>query len=265
MRKMSSFTLAALLVGSSATLIPLGAQAQEVMARVLTSTAVMQQVAVPRQVCTNQQVIQPSQPSGAGAIMGAIAGGALGNAVGGGSGRDVATAIGLFGGAMLGNKVEGTRDEVRNVQQCSTQTTYENRVLHYDVIYEYEGKRYNIKMPNDPGQYVRLQLNPVGAMPAPAAPSTVPGTTIFTPISSAPTAPVSTVTYVQPAPVYVYPPVATVASPFYAYPAAHSVYRPYVPATIGLSLNYSNVRHSGGHRGGHSYGYGVGYGHSHWR
>ena len=80
-------------------------------------------------------------------------------------GRDIATVIGLVGGAVLGNKIEGTRDEVRNVQQCSTQTTYENRVLHYDVVYEYDGKRYSIKMPNDPGAYVRLQLSPVGALP----------------------------------------------------------------------------------------------------
>ncbi len=199
MKKLSAPQFTAALAGAVAALASAGAQAQEVMARVLTSTAVMQQVAVPRQVCTTQQVIQQGQPSGAGAAMGAIAGGALGNAVGGGSGRDLATMIGLVGGAVLGNKVEGTRDEVRNVQQCSTQTTYENRVLHYDVIYEYDGKRYSIKMPNDPGQYVRLQLNPVGALPAPAAPaSSAPAGTVFTPISSVTPAP--TVTYVQPAP-----------------------------------------------------------------
>ena len=257
--------LSSLLLGTTALVAATGAQAQEVMARVLTSTAVMQQVAVPRQVCTNQQVIQQSQPSGAGAAMGAIAGGALGNAMGGGSGRDIATMIGLVGGAVLGNKVEGTRDEVRNVQQCSTQTTYENRVLHYDVIYEYDGKRYSIKMPNDPGQYVRLQLNPVGSLPAPSTPpptSTAPST-IFTPISGNEYRPSqsyqgyqgypssSTVTVVQP-PVYLSAPVTVAASPFVYYPAARPVYQPYV-APIGLSLNWSNGYH---HRHG---------GHGHWR
>lgn len=264
-----------LVLASASLLATVGAQAQEAMARVLTSTAVMQQVAVPRQVCTNQQVIQQGQPSGAGAAMGAIAGGALGNAMGGGSGRDIATVIGLFGGAILGNKIEGTRDEVRQVQQCSTQTTYENRVLHYDVIYEYEGKRYSIKMPNDPGQFVRLQLNPVGALPAPAynapahnAPSSnAPAATIFTPISSLESHPIyqshqgyqsnqgyqsyqsPSVTIVQSAPVFVAPPVTVSASPFVFYPSARPFYhQPYV-APIGLSLQWSNGHHR--HRSGH--------------
>lgn len=243
MTPLSTPRLATLVLGSAAALAAAGAHAQEVMARVLSSTAVMQQVAVPRQVCSNQQVIQPSQPSGAGMAMGAIAGGALGNAIGGGSGRDLTTMIGLVGGAMLGNKVEGTRDEVRNVQQCSTQTTYENRVLHYDVIYEYDGKRYSIKMPNDPGQYVRLQLNPVGAMPGPAAPSSsAPAGTVFTPISSYTSEP--TVTYVQAAPVYVNP--APVV--YNTYPAVRYGYTPYV-APISLSLGWSHI--SGGHRHRH--------------
>jgi len=259
-----------LLLASASLLACASAQAQEAMARVLTSTAVMQQVAIPRQVCTNQQVIQQGQPSGAGAAMGAIAGGALGNAMGGGSGRDLATVIGLFGGAILGNKIEGTRDEVRQVQQCSTQTTYENRVLHYDVIYEYEGKRYSIKMPNDPGQFVRLQLNPVGALPAPSysapvynAPSSnAPAATIFTPISSLESQPhqglqgyqSANVTIVQPAPVYVAPPVYVSppvtyrASPFVYYQPTRPVYQPYV-APISLSLQWSNGhhRHGSGH------------------
>ncbi len=256
MHKLSAPSVSALLLGASAALLAGAAQAQEVLARVITSTAVLQQVAVPRQVCTQQQVIQPSQPSGAGAAMGAIAGGALGNAVGSGTGRDIATVIGLVGGAVLGNRVEGTRDEVRNVQQCSTQTTYENRVLHYDVVYEHDGKRYSIKMPNDPGQYVRLQLNPVGALPPAPAGSAPAPTTIFTPLSSAPAEPA--VTYVQPAPVYVYPPaVATVAAPYYVYPAARPAYRPYV-APVGVSLHWSNVRP-------HSHRQGYGNWQGHWR
>ena len=62
------------------------AQADE-MGRVISSTPVIQQVAVPRQVCTNQPVAVPQQKSGAGAVMGALAGGAMGNAVGDGGGR----------------------------------------------------------------------------------------------------------------------------------------------------------------------------------
>ena len=51
--------------------------------RVLSTTPVLQQVAVPRQVCSNEQISYQGANSGAGALIGAIAGGALGNATGG--------------------------------------------------------------------------------------------------------------------------------------------------------------------------------------
>ena len=143
----------------------LNAQAQEILARVITSTAVIQQVAVPRQVCNTAAVVTEAPKSGAGAAIGAIAGGAMGNAVGNGNGRALATMIGLVGGAVVGNNVEGSRSQVQNVQQCSMQTSYENRTMHYDVVYEYADKRYSIQMPNDPGQYVRLSVTPVGTLP----------------------------------------------------------------------------------------------------
>ena len=79
-------------------------QAQEV-GKVISSTPVIQQVAVPRQVCTTEQVVVQGQKSGAGAAMGAIAGGAVGNSMGQGSGRAAATMLGLFGGAILGDPV----------------------------------------------------------------------------------------------------------------------------------------------------------------
>ena len=60
-------------------------QAQEI-GQVISRTPVYQQVAVPRQVCTQSQVLVPAQNSGAGAVMGAVAGGALGNAIGKGEG-----------------------------------------------------------------------------------------------------------------------------------------------------------------------------------
>ena len=207
------------------------ARAQEVQARVISSTAVIQQVAVPRQQCTNTPVTTTTAPSGAGAVMGAIAGGAIGNAVGQGSGRDLATAIGLFGGAILGNNVEGSKTQTQNVQQCSTVTTYENRTMHYDVVYEYADKRYNIQMANDPGAFVRLQLSPIGIMP-PAGRSpqsyrqyqSEPAEVIV----SRPTV------YVQPAPVTVYP------APYPRYQVAPYYY----PPSLSLNLDLSRRGHS---------------------
>lgn len=136
--------------------------AQEV-GQVISSTPVLQQVAVPRQVCTAEQVaVQPSK-SGAGAVMGAVAGGALGNAVGNGGGRAVATALGIFGGAVLGDRIEGApQAQIQNVERCTTQTFYENRAVAYNVVYEFAGKQYSAQMPHDPGPTIRLQITPVG-------------------------------------------------------------------------------------------------------
>ena len=139
----------------------LSVHAQEV-GRVISSPPIIQQVAVPRQVCNNEQVVSGGQKSGAGAAMGAIAGGAIGNSMGQGSGRAAATMLGLFGGAILGDKIEGPgTPEVRNVQNCSQQMFYENRTMAYNVVYEFAGKQYTVQMPQDPGPTVRLQITPM--------------------------------------------------------------------------------------------------------
>jgi uncharacterized protein YcfJ len=161
--------------------------AQEV-GRVISSTPIIQQVAVPRQVCTQQQVAVQKPKSGAGAAMGAIAGGTIGHALG----RDSAlgTAIGMFGGAILGDKIEGApATEVRQVQSCSTQNFYENRTVSYHVLYEFAGKQYSVQMPQDPGPTVRLQITPMVTSaplpPPPVLPS--PAQNMVPPPGSAPT------------------------------------------------------------------------------
>jgi uncharacterized protein YcfJ len=213
------------------------ASAMDILARVISSTPVVQQVAVPRQVCSNQPVITQGPNSGAGALVGALAGGAAGNAIGHGGGRAAATVIGLIGGAMVGDRIEGNNTQVQNMQQCTTQTYYENRPSHYNVVYEYQGTQYNTQMANDPGQYVRLQVTPVGAMaPAPQTFQSAPQPQTYAQPYEQPQ------TYVQPA--YVQP---AVVYPAY-YPRPY--YQPYY-APIGLSLNF-----------GYSRGYG---GHHHWR
>ncbi|MDD2880042.1 MAG: hypothetical protein PHQ58_06370 [Rhodoferax sp.] len=140
--------------------------AQE-LGRVLSSTPITQQVGVPRQVCTTQQV-QVAQPkSGAGAVLGAIAGGALANAAAHGPGQTAATMIGIIGGAVIGDRIEvPAAAQVQNVQRCATQTFYENRTVAYDVVYDYAGKQYAVQMPNDPGPTLQLQVTPVGSFAA---------------------------------------------------------------------------------------------------
>jgi len=130
--------------------------------QVVSSTPILQQVAVPRQVCSVQQVQVQPRKSGAGAVIGAIAGGALGNAVGDGGGRAAATLIGLVGGALLGNSIEGgQRGRTDNVQRCETQTFYETQPVAYNVVYEYAGRQYTVQTPTDPGRTIAVQVSPV--------------------------------------------------------------------------------------------------------
>lgn len=244
---------------ASTALLALPASATDILARVVSSTPVVQQVAVPRQVCSNQQVISQAPKSGAGALLGAVAGGAAGNAIGNGGGRALATMIGLVGGAMVGDRIEGSNDQIQNVQNCTTQTYYENRPSHYNVVYEYQGTQYSTQMATDPGGFVRLQVTPVGAMNQ--QPQSAPSNTYVQP------APVQQPVYVQPGFVqqgYVQqgyaPPVVTnvVAAPVYPVYYQRPYYAPSFYPPVGLSLNF------GYSRGGHGHGYG-GRHRGHWR
>jgi uncharacterized protein YcfJ len=234
---------------ASTSLLALTASAADILARVITSTPVVQQVAVPRRVCSSQQVTTEAPKSGGGALLGAVAGGAVGNAIGNGNGRALATVIGIVGGAIVGDRVEGSSNQAQNVQQCSTQTFYENRPSHFNVVYEYQGTQYNVQMAQDPGQYVRLQVTPVGAMPAAPQPGfpaqqVQPGQpqTYYQQESSQPG-------YVVRQPVYVAPVVVESYSTYYPRPYyPQSYYRPY----YGPSFSFGYSR-------------GHGNGHGHWR
>lgn len=204
--------------------------AQEV-GRVLSSTPITQQVRVPRQVCTTEQVTVAQPKSGAGAVLGAIAGGAIGNAATRGSGQAAATILGIMGGAMVGDNIEGANTQLQNVQRCSTQTFFENRTVAYNVVYEYAGKQYTVQMPQDPGPTLQLQVTPVGSMPATA--------NVTAQVENYDVQPFD----VQPAQVIITQP---------AYPVYYS--RPYYPP-VSLSIGL-------GYWGGN---YGRGHGHRRWR
>ena len=140
-----------------------GAALAQEQGRVLSSTPIIQQVPLTRQICNAETVYSGSSNSGAGAILGAIAGGAIGNSVGGGSGRAAATALGIVGGALVGNQVEGAgQPRYENVQRCHNETYYESRTVGYNVVYEYAGRQYSTQTATDPGRYIAVQVQPVG-------------------------------------------------------------------------------------------------------
>ena len=131
---------------------------------VVSVTPIVQQVPVAHRVCDDEPVAVQRQPSGAGALIGAIAGGAMGNAVGAGAGRAAATAIGLIGGAAVGNNIEsgGRSGQAQSQRRCTAQNSVEERTVAYSVVYEYAGREYTTQMRRDPGRYVQVQVQ---AMP----------------------------------------------------------------------------------------------------
>lgn len=187
-------------------LMPMGLGAQEV-GNVLSRSPVYQQVLVPRQTCTQVPVAQSAPGTGAGALMGAIAGGAMGNAIGDGSGRALATMIGIVGGALVGERIEGPHGALaQNQTQCSTQNVYENRLIGYNVVYEYAGKQYTVQLPQDPGTTIPLQVTPLGQ-----------GVRSEAPLQAAPPLVQSSIQAMAPPVVYLPAPVYTSSLPVYSH------------------------------------------------
>lgn len=199
------------------------AQAQEV-GNVISRTAVYQQVAVPRQVCSQTPVAMQNPSSGAGALMGAIAGGVVGSQIGGGTGQALATMAGVIGGAMMGDRMENPGSQIQNQTTCTTQGVYENRLVGYNVVYEYAGKQYSVQLPQDPGPTIQLQVTPVG-LSQPDQEPRIP------PLGMAP----------QPTTVITQPSVVYVPTP---------VYRPWPPVHTSVNLGWG-WGYGGGHRRGH--------------
>jgi len=183
-------------------------------ARVISSTPVYQQVTENQQICGTSQAVVTQPKSGAGSAMGAIAGGVVGNSMGRGSGNAAATAIGIMGGAILGDRIEGQNASVQNVQTCHLQPIQQTKLAYYDVKYEYAGKQYSVQMPSDPGQSINISITPQ-----------VVGNQIYAPSQNV--QPVQTMpqaVVVAPAPIYVGPPVYPYGYPYSYGPSPFSVH-----------------------------------------
>jgi uncharacterized protein YcfJ len=209
------------------------AHAQEI-GRVISSTPVIQQVAVPRQTCTQQQVAVQQPNTGAGGLMGAIAGGAVGNQIGSGSGRAAATVLGVLGGVVLGDRIEGGgATHYQNAQHCRTEMFYENRAVSYNVIYEYAGKQYSVNLPHDPGPSVQLQISPI----VPSAPAALPAAPQVNAPAQAPMVEAPAPSVIAAAPTVVVP---AVYPTYYASPYYH---RPPVSLHLGFFHGHGHRHH----------------------
>lgn len=86
-----------------------------------------------------------AEPSGVGAVSGAVVGGLLGNQIGGGSGKTLATIAGAVGGGYAGNEVE---------KRTRSATTYQVRVRMEDG--NIRNFPYNSQPPWHQGDWVRV-------------------------------------------------------------------------------------------------------------
>lgn len=135
-------------------------------ARVVSVTPVREQASAPQQVCHDEVVTQhkPVQDTHqiAGTAIGAVAGGLLGNQIGGGKGRTLATVAGAVGGGYAGHEIQANHQ--RNATTQSTQRRCEtvqgnggDKVVAYDVSYEYNGVTRTVRMDHDPGDKLQVQ------------------------------------------------------------------------------------------------------------
>jgi len=157
----------ALAAAAAALLGAAGAAQAAEYANVVSATPVTSSVAVPRQQCADGQRVVPSQPTGGGALVGAIIGGVVGNQFGHGAGRAAATGLGVVAGSAIGNQAElnNSPGQVVPVRDCRTVSAYENRVVGYDVVYEYHGQRYTTRTASDPGPRLAIDVRPAGGAP----------------------------------------------------------------------------------------------------
>jgi hypothetical protein len=119
-------------------------------------------------------------------------------------------------------------------------SAYENRMVGYDVVYEYAGRRYTTRMARDPGAEIAIDVRPSDAARQDRA---------------APLYAEAAPAYVPP-PAYVEPPLIEEAPPVYyaPRPAYYSVPPAYIvgPAVgLGIGLGYWASRGGHHHHRGH--------------
>ena len=141
-------------------------------ARVRSVDPQYESVSVPREECSRQWVNETRRTGSreyGGAVIGGVAGALIGNQVGRGHGREAATAVGAVVGAFTGDRManrdrpEQYEQVPREVTTCRTVNEVQNRIVGYQVNYEYHGQHYATLMHENPGPnlQVRVSVDPV--------------------------------------------------------------------------------------------------------
>jgi uncharacterized protein YcfJ len=103
--------------------------------------------------------------SAGGMLAGGLIGGIVGHQIGKGRGNKVATVMGTLIGAQIGHQavnadVQTERTLAGYEEHCKTrhQASFEEVLEGYDVTYEYRGSQYQLVMPYDPGEHIKMRV-----------------------------------------------------------------------------------------------------------
>lgn len=129
-------------------------------AQVISSRPIIERVTESSQLCDPAPAPRKSGSNVVAPILGGVVGGLLGHQVGHGSGQTAATIVGAAGGAVAGSAIANNSNP-QPAQQCRTVQTSRDVVNGYDVVYRYNGRDVNVKLPYDPGSTIRVGISAV--------------------------------------------------------------------------------------------------------
>ena len=130
-------------------------------AQVISSRPIIERVTETRQECEPAHAPQKSSNSVVAPIVGGVVGGLIGHQVGQGSGQTAATIVGATGGSVAGSAIANRSNSQPAQQQCRTVETSREVVNGYDVVYRYNGREANVKLPYDPGNTLKVGIGVV--------------------------------------------------------------------------------------------------------
>ena len=136
---------------------------QRIQAPVISSKPVYQTYTrnIPIQECTTIYVEQNSNSDGdilTRMIVGGLIGSAVGNQV---SGDHGAGSAGAVIGSIIANEAgrrEGSTTQPREVCNTVYETVTEDRLVGYEVVYEFNKQQYTAVLDRQPGQYVTVEI-----------------------------------------------------------------------------------------------------------
>jgi uncharacterized protein YcfJ len=129
------------------------------------------EISHPERHCWDEDVsyYEPGQKTYTGTMLGSVVGGVLVNSMhrGRGKGKDAATLAGALLGGAIGHDLSQKHNRGHQVTsterrcQVETHTSYEERLVGYDVKYRYRGQIFSTRMDKHPGKRIPVRVKVV--------------------------------------------------------------------------------------------------------